>query len=451
MKILMFESISRGFRFEGMSASLADADGRSKVGDHLEAPLKTLAILGLVLLCGVAANYARASFSPLQEAIRVGLSLTDNQIALVQGIAVALPISLAAFPLSLVVDRGKRVRLLLTFAVINLLGTLLTAVSTNFAMLFLARGLVGLGAFGTGMTIPSLISDLCTPATRGRALSLSGIGYVIGRSIAFAAGGTLLGGKDGWQSVMLWLSVPLIAVVIVALLLREPPRGEVMEAGAARQDRLVEFWRYRGTILPILVGFVVVEMADAAALIWAAPIFARNFSLSAAHVGSLMGMVLLCSGIAGMFAGGMLADFCQRRGGNRRAIFLMSCLALLSVPASCFALAPSPLLASVLLALLIMVGSILAIMSSAVLVVAIPNELRGLSMGAAIFGNTVFCIALAPLLVSTIASVIGGPSPLAIALSAVCVSTSLVGAVVLLKGARSAQALPTPQPAQRET
>ena len=412
--------------------------------------LRLAAILVPLLLCGVAGNYARATFSPLQEAIRLDLGLSDNQIALIQGIAVALPISLAAFPLGFMVDRYNRVRILLALAAINLIGTVLTAVSSSFAMLFLARGLVGLGAYGTAMTIPSLISDLCPPAIRGRAVSLSGIGYVVGRSIAFAVGGGLLvavgSNADGWQTVMLWLSTPLAAIVLILILLREPARGEVGAAvGASIRERLTEFWRYRGIIAPVVIGFVVAEMADAAALIWAAPIYARDFGLSAAEVGSLIGLVLLLSGVVGMFAGGVVADICQQRGGSRRAILVMALLALIGVPAGCFGLAPGPTSASIMLGLLMIVGSMIAMMSSAILVVAIPNELRGLSMGAALLGNTVFCVGLAPLLVSSLSGALGGPSSLAAALSIVCAVTSLFSALCFLYGVRNMASAPNQQ------
>jgi MFS family permease len=249
-----------------------------------------------------------------------------------------------------------------------------------------------------------------------------------------------MGGQHAWQHAMLWLSAPLLAMVAVPLFLREPRREEVGEGGASLRERLTEFWRYRGTVLPILAGFVVVEMADSAALIWASPIFARSFDLSAGKVGSLMGIVLLCSGLIGMFAGGILADICQRRAGAaRRSAFMMGLLALLSVPAGCFALAPTPLLASCLLAVLIVAGSMISMMSSALLIVVIPNELRGLCMGAALFGNTAFCIALAPLLVSLISGALGGSSALAMALSAVCASTGLLSAGIFLKGGLSAR------------
>lgn len=428
-------------------ADLAEAGGPADRSDPSDGLLKVVVAISPLLLCGVAANYARATVSPLQEAIRIGLDLTDNQIALVQGLAIALPISLAAFPLGLLVDRYKRVRILLVLAVMNLVGTLLTALSDDFTLLFIARGLVGLGSYGTVMTVPSLISDLCGPEMRGRAVSLSGVGYVVGRSVAFVAGGALLGMnagvEDGWQTAIYWLAVPLVLVLVMILLLREPARGEVGRAseGAVR-DRLAEFWRYRGIVLPILVGFVVAEMADGAALIWAAPIFMREYGLSPAQVGSLLGMVLLVSGGAGMFAGGVMADICQRRGGTQRSILLMSILALIGIPAGLFALAPSPVLASLLLGLLMLVGSMISMMSSAILMVALPNELRGFSMGAAMFGNTVFCIGLAPLMVSSLSGLLGGSSSLAIALSIVCVATSLIGAAAFFVGTRSIRMAP---------
>src|SRR6267154_1989062 len=81
----------------------------------------------LLTMAATAAIYARTALGPLQEAIRAAFTLSDNQIALLQGPALALPLVIAAIPLGLVIDRYSRVRVVFVLTVLNLVGSLATA------------------------------------------------------------------------------------------------------------------------------------------------------------------------------------------------------------------------------------------------------------------------------------------------------------------------------------
>src|SRR5688572_15441195 len=100
-------------------------------------PLNAARELQLLLLTlGLtAAVYAKAALGPLQETLRIALSLSDHQIALLQGPALALPITLVSVPLGLAVDRYSRVHLILGGVLLLLVGSLLTAFASSFAML----------------------------------------------------------------------------------------------------------------------------------------------------------------------------------------------------------------------------------------------------------------------------------------------------------------------------
>src|SRR5262245_111135 len=106
--------------------------------------------LQLVLLTATltAAVYAKVALGPLQETMRHALSLSDNQIALLQGPALAIPMVVVAVPLGLLIDRHSRVRVLFALAVMLLAGSVLTAVASGFTALLVARGLTGLAVFG---------------------------------------------------------------------------------------------------------------------------------------------------------------------------------------------------------------------------------------------------------------------------------------------------------------
>jgi MFS family permease len=395
-------------------------------------------LLALLTLTAAAGVYARFTVGPLQESMRVALGLSDNQMALLQGPALALPVVFAAVPLGILIDRYSRMRLLCIFAICNVGGTLLTAMATDFYLLLAARAVVGLTAAATPIATYSLLADLFPAGQRGRANMVMAVGQAGAHSAVFALGGALLTmsvmGEDSWRWALTWMSAPLVLIPVVTLLMREPGRtGSVVRKPSARQACL-ELWRFRKVIAPLLAGVVVLEIAVGAAITWTAPALSRNFALPPARVGTIMALMFLISGIAGPIAGGLLADFCHRAGGPRRTVTVLGVLTLLGAPAGLFPVAPTISLAFVLLLALYGIVNAIAVAATTVSTVVIPNELRGLFLAVLSVFGSIFAFVLAPLTVSLLSGLWGGTQALGAALAAVCVATCLAGAVLFVAG-----------------
>jgi MFS family permease len=370
--------------------------------------------------------------------MRSALGLSDNQIAVLQGFAMAIPMAVGAIPLGFLIDRHSRVRLLLVFSLVNVAGGLLTAYAPSLTLLVVARCLVGLMMPAIAIAAYSLVADLYPPSQRGRANMVMAVGQAAGMSAVFALGGVLIAhageDPDGWRWAMLWLTSPLLLIAISTLVLREPERAGVTAQGMPLRKTLLALWRYRAMLLPLFAGMIIVGIADCAALIWAAPTLTRNFGLSPARVGSIMATILLLMGVLGPLAGGTLADLCQRTGGPRRTMTALTGLALLSVPASFFPLLPGIRLAATLLLLFVTIGFMVSLMFTTLVTVVIPNELRGLSLTISSAASLLIGGGLAPILVSFSAHALGGPAELGKALALVCISTSVLGAMVFAFG-----------------
>src|SRR5690242_16076786 len=89
----------------------------------------TLSLLALTICAGVAMQF---SLSPVQEAVKLELGLSDFQTSLVQGLAVSIPVALLAIPLGRLTDRSNRVRLLIVMAATWTAGMALTALAQGF-------------------------------------------------------------------------------------------------------------------------------------------------------------------------------------------------------------------------------------------------------------------------------------------------------------------------------
>jgi MFS family permease len=404
----------------------------------------------LLSVAAAAALFSRTAVSPLQEIIRSALDLSDNQMALVQGAALALPMVVLAVPLGLLIDRRSRVRLLLIFSALATGASLLTALAGSFAVLFVARCFAGLAAVVIGTAAFSVLADLYAPEERGRASMVVVIGQYIGIATAFALGGALAGalnvGVGRWRWAMLWMTAPLVLTTAAAAALREPRRTGLAIENPSLAETCKELWRYRAQIVPLFTGLTLLQIAFQPALVWAAPALSRGFLLPPDRVGAIIAVGVMISGVIGSLAGGFLTDLCQVRGGSRRTLYMLCALALLSVPAALFPVVPSLVLVCALIALFLTLVSALEVSGTALFTIIIPNELRGLCIGALAAGVMIFGVGVGPLIVSVLSGLLGGPTMIGRALAIVAATAGILGAAAFWYGARLFPAPNEPTP-----
>jgi MFS family permease len=387
--------------------------------------------------------YCRTAIGPLQETVRQSLQLNDNQMALLQGAAMAVPMACGSIPLGVLVDRVSRAYLLRFFVALAAGSCALSAFASQYGVLFMARCLAGLSSAAILIASFSVVGDLYAPTERGRASMIVASGEILGAPVSFAMGGVLLvmigstprmrlasWGLDDWRWALLWMGGLLAPVVLLMLMLREPRRREVLLTKRRFRAVLGELWKYRAVAFPVLFARGMVWIADGSVFVWAGPIFARRFHLAPDRIGGIMGTVLLVTGLLGPALGGPLADYCQRRGGPRRTIMVLAAIALVSAPAALFALMPSATWAALMLAVFLTLGFTIATAGVTLSIIVIPAELRGLYLGITITAGSLFFVGLAPLAVSALSGTLGGMAMIGKALTLVCAAASLLGAMV---------------------
>ena len=411
------------------------------------------AAIGLLTLAVFSGTAARYAISPLQELVGADLHLGDNQIALLQGMAIALPTALISIPLGRLVDRTNRARLLIILALLCAAGSLMTALAHSFTIAFIARMLVGASVVAAQPAALSLVADLTEPAERGRMITLTSLGQALGGTAAYIFAGKLLAWLPGampaggalaalapWRLVQLLFAVAVLVPTAALFFMREPARregstGENTKVGAAMRA----LWGYRRFLLPLTAGMVTVGMADAAAAIWAVPVLTRTFHQTPADFGTWLGMLNLGAGMLGAVIGGVAADLGQRRRGQAGAVLGAILGAALSVPAALFPIMPDVTWFAILLGVLLSAGACVNIAATSAIMVIVPNELRGVCMSlvVAVIGMTAYGIA--PLLVSLSAQAFASGADLAVPLSWVGGITSLLATLAFLRAMRSAR------------
>jgi MFS family permease len=210
--------------------------------------------------------------------------------------------------------------------------------------------------------------------------------------------------------------------------LREPARRET-EAGPSADFGTLsrELWERRAFLAPLFAGQMSIVMADAAAGIWAAPVLSRNFGLQPGDFAGWMGALMLGSGLIGSILGGFSADLgmkSRRRGGLLIGAVIA---AAIGIPAALFPVAGSVSTFALALGVLATSGAVTGLVMAVALTVLLPNELRGLTIGAFIALAGLLGFGVAPPLVALVSDLLGGETQLAPALALVSLITSLCG------------------------
>lgn len=408
----------------------------------------------LVALVVLAAGTVRLAFSPLQEAAKADLGLSDYQIGLVQGLAAALPMALIAIPLGWLTDHTKRTRLMLVLGLTWTAGMIGTAFAQSFEGLFVARMLAGLGSMSIVPVAISVLADLSLPQSRGRAMLFLGMGNTLGPALAFIVGGALFTAFAGglalpgvhlapWRETALVFGVASAVLLIPQLLIREPARHEVEDGSNSLKAMIRALWARRRFLAPLFVGQISVIMADAAAGVWAVPVLQRNLGQSTGSAAALVGGLLLVAGVLGPVIGGFAAD----RGAKSKVkggILIGAVVAsAIGVPAALFPLVTSvPAFVGVLFALLA-AGAVTGLITATSIAVLVPNEERGVCLGAFMILGSLIGLGLSPVLVSLGSQALGGEAHLAPALAIVGAVTSLVSLIGFVLAMRNAPARPT--------
>jgi predicted MFS family arabinose efflux permease len=418
---------------------------------------RAIALITLAVFAGTAARYV---LSPMQELVKADLGLGDNQVALLQGMAIALPTALMSIPVGRMVDRSNRTRLMAVLALLCAAGSLLTALAQGFAAAFAARVLVAASVVAAQPAALSLVADLTDPAERGRMITLTSLGQAFGGTAAYILAGALLAwlprlvptgsalaALAPWRLVQMAFALTVLGAMAALLTMREPARRESLaDASAATLGAsLRALWAYRALLLPLAVGMVSIGMADAAAGIWAVPILTRAFHQAPADFGPWLGLLNLGASVIGAVAGGLAADLGQRARGPAGALLGAMVGAVLSVPAALFPVMASTAPFAILLGLLLAAGACVNIAATSAVMVLLPNRLRGLCISVLVAVIGLVAFGIAPVLVSVAA---GGSArgDLTVPLATVGVITSLAACAAFARTMRVAGRLNSGEP-----
>jgi MFS transporter, Spinster family, sphingosine-1-phosphate transporter len=145
---------------------------------------------------------------------------------------------LAAPIFGLMADRMRRWLIVGLAVILWSLATGASGLAATFIMLLSTRIFVGIGEAGYGPSAPTLIADYYPLEKRGSVLAWFYMAIPVGSALGYALGG-LIEPRLGWRAAFYAAVLPGIALGIVAIYQRDPPRGH--QTAPRQRPRLADY------------------------------------------------------------------------------------------------------------------------------------------------------------------------------------------------------------------
>ncbi len=338
----------------------------------------------------------RTILSLLVAPMKRDFGISDTQVGLLQGLAFGLFYTFLGVPIGRMADTRNRRNLIAAGVVLWSFFTSLCSVAGSFLSLFLARMGVGVGEASLSPAAYSLISDYFPGESLGVAISVYYMGVFFGTSLSLLLTGTLidvlahtpvitvpvLGAMAAWRITFLIVGLPGLLFALFAYTIREPLRRDLLRRSGAglltMRETMGEIGKRWQSLLGISIGAIFQAVPAYALISWTPTYFQRVHGWTAGQAGRGLAVLLLVFGCAGMYAGGRLSDYWQKRGvseGPLRVGVLCGIGTALLLPAAF--LAPQIDLAFLLMAPGIFFLSLPMGTSAAALQRIFPNDVRG--------------------------------------------------------------------------
>ena len=309
---------------------------------RLRSPRAAVALLLAINLFNYLDRYVLAAVEPrIAETLLRG---DPNALAKMGSLATAFILSymLTAPIFGWLADRVSRWLLVGVGVLLWSLASGASGLAATFSMLLITRLFVGIGEAGYGPAAPTLIADLYPVEKRGEVLAWFYMAIPVGSAIGYGWGGLFesvarkLGAdaEHAWRVPFYAVVLPGIALGVIALRMKEPPRGAVDAADAAaapsHKPGWADYLRLFKTPSYVLdcAGMTAMTFAIGGISYWMPRYISQVRGVgSLAHVNLVFGGITAVAGIAATLLGGIAGDRLRPYHGG--AYFLVSSVGIL--------------------------------------------------------------------------------------------------------------------------
>lgn len=399
-------------------------------------------LVGVLAAAYFLAFLDRQSLNLFVVPIERDLHLSDLQMGLLLGIAFGTLYSVLGIPFGLLADRTNRRRLVVAGVACWSLATLVSALASSAAQLFVGRIGVGIGEATLAPAAASMIADAFPPSYRGRAFGVFSLGTTFGSGTASLLGAgvvsllasralhvPLLGTLQAWQITLLVVALAGIPIVVAMTAVREPPR-QARVSGPVLALVFHHLGRHWGLYALIYLTNVLASLMAYSFYPWIPAAMERTRHVGRAAIGVHLGLMILVLSGLGVYFSGWLVDRLNRSG-FKHGITVVGTIVfviLAGIAAAMFRM-PGVELTWTMIGLYILLVHIYFPFSLLALSMVTPPSAMA-SVSAINFMLTgILGLSLGPVLVPLVSrSLVTGPEATGYAISGVCAALALLGA-----------------------
>ena len=340
--------------------------------------------------------------------------LTDIQSGMLVSV-VYWSIVAFVFPVSILVDRWSRKKIIGIMALLWTAATAVCAFTKSFPQLLMARSGIGIGEAGYAPAGTAMLSGLFPPEKRSRMLGLWNISIPLGIAVGIGVGG-FVAQHWGWRHAFGLVALPGALVAILFFFVKDYKTVELVktvdscDTGESRvkmgkMDIFRAFLHVPSLILTNL-GFIGCIFANNAIITWLPTYFHRVEGIPISQAGMKTGLLMLLA-IIGLPLGGWLADMWFKKRVSARLLFPAITTALNAI--ILFA-AFSFLEGKAQYMMLLLMGVVASAFSPAAITVTqevIHPGLRAISYSVCVVVQNLFGASMAPIVIGAISDAYG--------------------------------------------
>ena len=335
----------------------------------------------------------RQVLSLLVDPIKADLKLTDGQMGLLIGAAMAVTGLLVGPPAGFLADRLCRRCMVGVSALVWTVLTAACGLCSSFGQLLAVRA--GMGLF-EGVAAPataSMLRDALSPERRGRGFAVFAMAPMIGTGLAMLAGGgmvaaigalhvhalPLIGELKPWQIVFILFGLIGLPAAALILATAEPRRTghEVAIGGASLKEAWAHLTRHGRIYWPLMAFGTLHGMLSLTFAAWAPALLGRTWGLSPASIGLTFGVMMLVLAPTGLVVAGEAIDRLSRRGRPDPAGIGIIVTIVIWAAATAMPIAPSPILFWSLMGVLLLASGTAVPIASTIIAGITPSRAMG--------------------------------------------------------------------------
>ncbi len=269
--------------------------------------------------------------------LKTAWALSDKQLGALVSV-ISIVVAVGGLPVALLADRFSRVKSIVVMATVWSLATISCMFTRNYAQLFAARAMVGVGETGYGSVGAALIASLFPRRLRATLMGAFFAAASVGSVLGVLLGG-VIAARWGWQAAFGVVGVPGLMLALLYVFVpdyktvtmaptsahdaqaRQPGSTLVQRVVTAISSSRTLWWTCLGAAFQLIVVSTIWS--------WLPSYLNRYHGTAPEHAAMQAALVVLC-GALGAFVWGVVADVVAARR-QRNRLIAVAALAIVTV------------------------------------------------------------------------------------------------------------------------